>query len=187
MTYQTYWTLWALSEIIKISSKATFQNFEWYLKHIGFWQFDTLIRSILHGSALQVFWVVLNKYWYKGILGSFSLPGSLARHSTTMIRSCFRYVLIFLILLLWLSLFGFQESLHLFNFKFWHYLIQYNFTNICVNIWMLKLCHFKSYGLKESIPKWKHCNLSESCSLWLHYYIKKSSIYLRVLILGMID
>ena len=132
-----------------------------------------------------LFWVVLDKYWYKGILGTLSLPGFLAHCSTTMIRSCFWYVLILLILLLWLSLFGFLQSLHLFNFKFWHFLIQYNFTNICVNIWML--CHYKSYGLKESIPKWKHCNLSESCSLWLHYYIKKSSIYLRVLILGMID
>ena len=154
------------------------------------WHFDPFYfaRSFLtSGSALQVFWVVLDKYWYKGILGTLSLPGFLAHCSTTMIRSCFRYVLIFLILLLWLSLFGFLQSLHLFNFKFWHYLIQYNFTNICVNIWMLKLCHFKSYGLKESIPKWKHCNLSESCSLWLHYYIKKSSIYLRVLILGMIN
>ena len=100
------------------------------------WHFDPFYfaRSFLtSGSAVQVFWVVLDKYWYKRILESFSLPGFLARRSTTMIRSCFRYVLIFLILLLWLSLFGFQESLHFFGTYYFN-IISHIF------VWIFECC-----------------------------------------------
>ena len=138
------------------------------------WHFDPFYfaRSFLtSGSALLVFWVVLDKYLIKrdsGVVFFTRLfSSSFNYYDTFMFSVCFDFFdIVVMIITVWVS--------RVSSF-FWHFLLQYNFTYICVNIWML--WHYKSYGLKESIPKWKYCNLSESCSLWLHYYIRNSSIY----------